>query len=121
MAIADDVRRTPREVVDQYMRVFRTDTGELVGYLADISIYGLMLQSQSPLMLSDGEERVALRLELDTPIDKASELTFEARPVWSRKEGSSVFHHTGLEFVELPEDDQRRVQTLMETYRLTTV
>lgn len=119
MAVADDVRRTHREVLDHYLRVFRTDSEELVGYLADISVYGLMLQSQEPLTLGDGEERVTLRLELDRPILDAREIVVDARPVWSRKEGSSVFHHTGLEFADLPEDDRQRVETLMEDYRLS--
>lgn len=119
--MADDGRRTQREVLDHYLRVFRTDTGDLVGYLADVSVYGLMLQSQRPLALADGQDTITLRLELDRPIGGAEEMVVEARPVWSRKEGSSVFHHTGLEFVVLPEDDRQRVETLMEDYRLQAI
>lgn len=118
MATADYARRTSREVLDHYLRVFRDDTDDLVGYLADISIYGLMLQSQRPLTLKDGEEQVRLRLELDRPIDGAEEVFVEARPVWSRKEGSSVFHHTGLEFISLDDDQRARVEVLMSDYRL---
>ncbi|WP_290651542.1 PilZ domain-containing protein [Aquisalimonas sp.] len=121
MATADDVRRTPREVLDHYLRVFRADTDELVGYLADVSVYGLMLQSQQPLTLPDGEESIRLRLELERPIHGAQEIVLEARPVWSRKESSSVFHHTGLEFTEVADDDRARVQVLMEIYRLNMV
>ena len=119
--MADDVRRTQREVLDHYLRVFRTDTDDLVGYLADVSVYGLMLQTQRPLALPDGKDSITLRLELDRPIGGVEEITVEARPVWSRKEGSSVFHHTGLEFVSLPEDDRERVETLMEDYRLQSI
>ena len=119
--MVDDLRRTHREVMDHYLRVFRTDADELVGYLADVSVYGLMLQSQQPLTLPDGQDTITLRLELDRRTGEAEEIVVEARPVWSRKEGSSVFHHTGLEFVGLPEDDRQRVEALMEEYRLQTV
>lgn len=121
MGMVDHGRRTHREVLDHYLRVFRADTNELVGYLADVSVYGVMLQSQRPVSLPDGQDSIHLRLELDRPIGGVEEMTVEARPVWSRKEGSSVFHHTGLEFVELAEDDRERVQTLMEDYRLQTI
>lgn len=118
MATGEDARRIHREVLDHYLRVFREDTGELLGYLADISIYGLMLQSQGPLRLADGQEWLRLRLELDRPLLEADAIIVDARPVWSRKEETSVFHHTGLELAELGVDDAQRVEALMEMYRL---
>ncbi len=118
MAAVRDVRRAPREVIERYLRVFRDGSGEAVGYLADLSSEGLMLQSERPLCLHDGEERLSLRVELAEPIDGASEIRVAVRPVWSRRAEDSIFHHTGLEFLELDEAERARLLRLMEMGRL---
>ena len=113
---ANDARRTAREVLDRYIPVTDTASGAVLGYLADISVQGIMLQSVEPLVL--GEHQEGIRLEIGDDDGMYPRLTVECRPVWSRKQDDSVFYNTGLEFVELDEADQPQVRALMDEFGL---
>lgn len=110
-----EARRSEREVINRYLRVFDEGTNTFIGYLVDITQSGAMLQSKQPI---EPDTRFRLRVELPEEFDGAREIVVEAESVWDKKEDNALFHHTGFEFVNLTPPEADKVRRLMESYRL---
>lgn len=110
-----DARRRHREVVDHYMPVIDRDSGNLIGYLTDITVDGGMIQTDAPL--EEGQQ-LSLRIESAEPIEGDAYIDVDGRCVWSRKGRNAVFHHAGLEFLQVDEALRDRIAELAERYRL---
>jgi len=112
-----DFRRRPRDVVDQYLPVIDRDTGQLVGYLTDVTVDGGMLQSEEPI---EESRLFHLRMDLGEEIQGSSYIDVNAHSKWCRKERNAVFHNTGFEFVDVNDQERERIAELAERYRLMT-
>lgn len=111
-----DARRRQREVVDQFFPVVNRDTEELIGYLADVTVDGGMIESEQPP--AEGAT-LALRVELTEPIDGGRHIDVDAVCMWTRKDRNAVFHRIGFEFRDVTEETRRRIAILAQKYRLT--
>lgn len=111
-----DARRRAREVVDQFLPVMNRDTGELIGYLTDVTIEGGMIESGEAL--PEGAV-FPLRIELDEPVNGNQVIDLEGRCVWNRKDRNAVFHYVGFEFTSVSTEARERIHELAERYRLT--
>ena len=112
-----DARRRPRDVVDKFLPVTNRDTGDLIGYLTDVTVDGGMLESEQPL--PEGG-LMSLRVELSEPIEGSNNVDVQGRCVWNRKDRNAVFHNVGIQFHEISDDTRRRIAQLAERYRLQT-
>lgn len=110
-----EARRQEREIINYYLPTFDRRSGSLLGYLVDITEQGLMLQTHDQLA---PDQDIELRLQLKEPLDGADHILLEARVVWSRKQGTAIFFHTGFEFRSIEEDQRRLVNMLIKSYRL---
>ncbi|WP_440997509.1 PilZ domain-containing protein [Arhodomonas sp. SL1] len=111
-----DARRHQRTVVDRFLPVHDGRTDELIGYLTDINIDGGMIETSMPL---DVDGIYHLRIDLnDEPVEGARQVEFNARCIWVRKEKNAVFHHVGLELVDVPPHTRRLLQAIAEHYHL---
>lgn len=111
-----DARRRAREVVDKFFPVHHRDSGELIGYLTDVTTEGGMIQSNEPQ--TEGS-LLPLRIELEEPIEGTRQIDLEGRCVWTRKDRNAVFHYTGFQFTNVSESQRERIRELAERYRLT--
>lgn len=89
-----------------YVKVFDLKTGNLSGYLADISTEGLMLFSKNPF---NENEVFHFQINLDEEFEMNDRLDFEARNVWCRPDANPAYFIVGFEFVGL---DQPRIDTV---------
>lgn len=110
-----DARRRTREVVDQFLPVVHRDTGDLIGYLTDVTVEGGMLESEDAL--AEGTV-FPLRIELDEAIGGSRTIDLDARCVWVRKDRNAVFHYAGFQFMEAPAELRERIRELADRYRL---
>jgi len=110
-----EARRAGREIINRYLRVFDSDTERFLGYLVDITPAGAMLQSREPIQ---PEVRMNLRVELPEDFGGARELRVEAESVWDKKEENALFHHTGFQFIRVPEGAEEHIRRLMTNYKL---
>lgn len=109
-------RRAQREVINYYLKVYEAGSGEFLGYLADVTREGAMIQSRDPI---EPDHDFELRMELGE--DLAGEaICLKARSVWDRKERNSIFHSTGFQFTHVEEQDAPKLEQLMQSYRLPT-
>ena len=111
-----DARRRPRDVVDQFLPVRQRETGELVGYLTDVSVDGGMIEARAPL---EEGNLYHLHVELEDSTLEHNKVDFDARCVWVRKERNAVFYRVGIELVATDTETRERLQAIAEEYRLS--
>lgn len=109
-----DERRAQREVINYYLKVYDRDSGDFLGYLADVTQEGAMIQSREPI---EPDSVFHLRMELGEDLS-GEEITIDARSVWDKKERNSIFYSTGFRFEGVPEEARPKLEKLMESYRL---
>lgn len=110
-----EARRSDREVINRYLRVFDRDSNRFLGYLVDITPKGAMLQSREAI---EPETRFKLRVELPEEFAGEKAIDVEAESVWDKKEENALFHHTGFEFVGLSSDSVEKIRQLMDNYKI---
>jgi len=89
-------------------------TEEVIGHLTDISVKGLMIDRQQPLL--DG---TVLQIRIETPPGQFDTkfIDFSARTVWCRPDSMvpNVFN-IGMEITEITEINKQMLERLFETY-----
>lgn len=115
MAVAREARRATREVINRYLKVFDGNDDSFLGYLADITDSGAMVQSHDPI---PSGTLYSLRVELPEGLESQAGVVIHARSVWERKERNAVFHNAGFEFENPGADAKHLIDSLIQHYRL---
>jgi len=107
-------RKIKRRHILFYSRVFNRQTGELIGYLGDLTTEGAMVISEEPL-----EINVTYRLRLDLPEDLYNKtiLGFNAHSVWCKPDVDPNFFNTGFKFIDIATQDQEIIQRIIADYK----
>lgn len=107
-------RKIERKYLVIYSRVFDRRTGEIIGYLGDLTPEGAMVI---------GERRIEPNTNLDLRFDLPDQLELErdhldlkARSVWCRPDISPTFVNTGFQFVGLDTEELKIVDMLIDLY-----
>lgn len=108
-------RRLEREQLDRFIRVVDNQSGELAGFLVDLSIDGVLLGSDSPLDMS-GTSKFKLEFPEDLPVNE--EVTFDAQGIWGNQGENSIFYETGFRIINMPGEVRHRVEKLIASHRL---
>ena len=110
----DERRLTERRKFGYYMRVMDNNTGELVGYLADISPRGFKLDSKQALLVS---KDYSLRLDLTPEISDKPYIIFVARAKWSQPDLMDPYaHNDGFQIVSIAPRDEEIFQRIVAKY-----
>jgi c-di-GMP-binding flagellar brake protein YcgR len=107
-------RKTKRRSISYYMRIIDVDANELIGHLADISMQGLMMDSQKAL-----PEGKKYKLRLNTTSDVADKdfIEFEARTKWCQLDPLDPgLFDVGFEIVSIKPRDGEIVQHIVDKY-----
>jgi len=108
------LQRSQRKTLTYYPTVKNAATGEVFGYLIDLSPDGMK-------MLSDKEIEVEkyYRLTIDVKSDRASdrELAVEAKSAWCRPDVNPDFYATGFAFKNLTPAADKIIARLMREYQ----
>lgn len=107
-------RKTPRRHLIFYLRVFDHDSGELLGYLGDLSTQGLMLVSEQAIKT---DKVFALELHMRPQNETRREqetLIFNARSVWCRNDVNPEFFDTGFVLLDVADDILNKIEDLIE-------
>ncbi len=106
-------REFDRKQLLYYVKVNYYKTGDLTGYLADISSKGLMLFSKDPV-----EKGVLshFQINLDEEFEMDEKFVFEARCVWCRPDANPEYYILGFEFLGLDLEHIDTVKYLIQKY-----
>jgi len=111
-----DRRRTRRVAVFEAFQVLDTQTGELLGYLRDISPKGMMVVGTSALVTERAYELVIV---LPEPIANVYQLQIEATCRWHTFDARRGFHESGFQFGELASHDKHLVEQIQGDYEFS--
>jgi hypothetical protein len=96
-----------------YSRVFDRKNGKMLGYLADMTIEGVMVISEDTIQTED-----VYRLRIDLPEDLYGKayLNLEARSVWSKPDVNPNFFMTGFQLQNPTPEDQEIMKRIILDY-----
>lgn len=110
----DERRFTARRKFGYYMRVMNNNSGELVGYLADISPRGFKLDSKQALQVN---QDYTLRLDLTSEISDKPYIIFVARARWSQPDVNDPYmFNDGFQIVTISPRDEEIYQRIVVKY-----
>ena len=108
-----DARRYPRKKVFREMVLFDRTTGGNVGRLLNVSVDGFKLSTRKAI---DEGQRMALSVVLPEQINGLNTMSFDARVVWCRDEGTGEGCLAGFQFLDMTDTGRCIVEALMERY-----
>ena len=109
----ENMRKSKRCRLTQYLRIFDRETGELLGQLENVSIEGIMLSGEKNL-----EEGKIYHMWMDLParMEDCFQIIFNARNVWSSKYANADLYNSGFEFTKINEQNVELIKRLIEEY-----
>jgi tryptophanyl-tRNA synthetase len=112
--MANEKRKVERRDFTYYMKVTDAATGNLIGYLVDISTGGFKLDSEKAVPVG---RDFRLHLELSGDIANKSSLIFSARSIWCQPDPiDPTAFKVGFQIVGLGSGDSIIFQRMYEKY-----
>jgi hypothetical protein len=108
----EEKRRLRRVNLIHHLRVLNRKTGELLGYLGDITAEGLLLFC--PASLSKNEV-LPLEIVLPDGEDGSRGIELDARSVWRVKDAQLGLHVTGLKIARISGEDSTLIADTIKT------
>jgi len=110
----NEQRRMERRDFTYYMKVTDAASGNLLGYLVDISAGGFKLDCEKPI--PSGKE-FRLQLALSGDISTKTSMTFAARSIWSRPDYiDPTTFKVGFQITSIGPSDAEIFQRMFEKY-----
>lgn len=107
-------RKLPRKYLVIYSRVFDRKSGQVIGYLSDLTAEGCMLIGES---LIAQDTLIDIRVDLpDDPPFTRKQLDLTARAMWSRPDIDPSFYNTGFHFENPTAEDIALIEEMIEAY-----
>jgi hypothetical protein len=109
----EERRKLERRHIMFYSRVFDRKTGQLLGYLGNITSEGIMLISETPMDVDVG---IFLRIDLPDDMYAKPVLNLKAKSVWCKPDIDPKFYTTGFQLSEITEDDLKIIDQIIDDY-----
>jgi hypothetical protein len=109
----EERRKHPRRYINFFTRVFDQQSGDLLGYLGDITTAGAMVISESRVEVG---KTFKLRMDLPEQQFGKDRLTVEARSLWCQPDITPQFFNTGFEFQRIEEEDTQVIERIVQQY-----
>jgi len=109
----EERRRLDRRHIMFYSRVFDRKTGQLLGYLGNITGEGVMLISELPI---DVQNIYLLRLDLPDDMYSKPILNLKAKSVWCKPDIDPNFYTTGFQLLEANDEDLEIIEQIIDDY-----
>lgn len=107
-------RKQERKNLVAYTQVFDLYGGNLVGYLGDLTVSGVMIISEKPL--KPGTE-LTLAIEIpELPGIKAIRMSLTSRVVWCQQDLSPQYYNIGFEFKEVAPNQKSLIESIIKNY-----
>ncbi len=106
-------RRAERRHIIYYLRVFAQDSGELVGYLADLTTEGFMVISDRKVAAG---RTFRLRMDLPKEMKGTRQVLFKAKVMWCKPDANPDFYNTGYRILNLSRTDARTIDGLIRDF-----
>jgi len=108
-----DKRSQKRRNTIYYLEVYDLDSGQLLGRLADITVQGMLLLSESPIV---PEHTYKCRMVLPAEILGRGNILFDATCMWSRKALNEDFFEAGFRSLIADPGDIDAIEMLIQRF-----
>jgi len=110
----DERRKLDRKYLIVYSRVFERNLGNMLGYLGDLSLSGVMIISEQPQTVNNV---VPLRFDLpDLHLFKTGHLDIVARVAHCDPDINPAFYNIGFEFLDVTPEQKEILEKMMNAY-----
>ncbi len=107
-------RQSQRKNLMAYNQVFDSDSGHLLGYLADLHLQGAMVIGER---FVERNAEIMLAIELpELPDVAAPRVTIPARAVWCQQDISPKFYNIGFEFKKVTREQAVLLKAIIKNY-----
>ena len=104
-------RSEKRRQLIYYLKAFRSDTGELLGHVVNITHNGIMVLARKPLEIGGG---VALRIALPFEHEGKTDIHMTVESRWHRKDVNPQYFLTGFQVVAVDRADVGTIDYLID-------
>lgn len=111
--VAGGRRRIQRHQLPYYLKVFNRITDKPLGYIGNLSCEGLMLISQSPLLVG---ARFDMRLKIPAADGQWRPIDFHATCQWSKEDVTPGSYDSGFHLDEPPAEYLELVEALRDYF-----
>jgi hypothetical protein len=108
-------RMEERKKLMAFTPVFDLRQNSLLGYLGNLTLQGAMLVGHAAAEI---DRKLTLAIEFhETSEIPATRMTIPARVAWCKHEEDSPDYNTGVEFLELTEQNKKVISAILERYQ----
>lgn len=111
----EDYRRRPRKNTPHLVRVLNVDTGRAVGRVVDITADGMMLVTKDKIKVG---QVYNYRIILPVMVHHRSDVTLEAKAIWTKEDTNSDYSKCGFQFIHLPAEEGFLLEEVMHKLNL---
>jgi Tfp pilus assembly protein PilZ len=110
-------RKEERKKLTSFILVHALPDNMLLGYLGDMTLHGAMVVGNKPVEIN---KELTLSIEFnEIPEIQNTKLTFPARVAWCKHEAQSPYYNTGVEFIDLSDQNKKVIEALLERYQFS--
>lgn len=106
-----DKRRLKRRSLIYYLHVLERASGQLIGYLVDISTAGILIMTEDPIGLGT---KLELKILLESELSAKRYLYFDALVVRCEKSVNGTNYDIGCQLLKLTPDDFREIEAIID-------
>ena len=106
-----DKRKLKRRHLIYYLHVLEKTSGDLIGYLVDITTDGIMIMSESPIEVGEALE---LKILLESEMSAKQYLYFDATVLRCVKSINGTNYDIGCKLLHLSPDDFREIEMIID-------
>jgi hypothetical protein len=111
----EDRRHIPRRYLNYFSRVTERRTGQMLGYLVDLTTSGALLVGNIAL---DSHIDYELAIELPEGLHPDNRIALEARVMWVQPDEDPEFFRTGLQLTRIDPNDLAVLEKLLHLYSI---
>jgi hypothetical protein len=110
-------RKEERKKLTSFMLVYALPEQILLGYLGDMTLRGAMVVGSRPV---ETDKALTLSIEFnEIPEIPNTKLTFPARVAWCKHEAQSPYYNSGVEFIDLTDQNKKVIEAILERYQFS--
>ncbi|MBN1983852.1 MAG: PilZ domain-containing protein [Chitinivibrionales bacterium] len=109
----NEKRKLFRRKIIYYLKIRDRESGEIIGYLGDITAEGLMMVSQEAITI---DRFFFLEIELPADIFGKKQIEVEAKCMWSKPDRNPSFFASGFQFFHIKSPEVETIIGLIAEY-----
>jgi c-di-GMP-binding flagellar brake protein YcgR len=111
------LRMEKRRIVVTFTPVYDLHANILLGYLGDLTLKGALMVSERPVEIN---RTLDLAIEFrETSEIPATRMTISARVAWCKQDENRTHYNTGMEFLEMTEQNKKVIEAVLEKYQFS--